>query len=96
MGDDFGTKAGKEIRSVIENLKNIFYCEYACHSAEEKRWFIMRVTPFQSTDKNYFVISHQNITESKLAEEKVNNLARLDGLTTIYNRRAFDEFLHEE
>ena len=56
----------------------------------------MRVTPLQVAGKGYFVISHQNITERKLAEEEVSNLARIDGLTNIPNRRAFDEFLHSE
>jgi len=53
-------------------------------------------TPFQSAGKRYFVISHQNITERKLAEEEVQNLARTDGLTNIANRRTFDSLLHEE
>lgn len=96
MGDDFGTKAGDGIRSVIEKREPIFYFEYPCHSPDENRWFMMRVTPFQISGINYFVISHQNITERRLAEEKVKNLARIDGLTGIPNRRTFDEFLHEE
>lgn len=96
MEDVFGIIAGKGIRSVIENREKIFYLEYPCHSPDEKRWFMMRVTPFKSEGKKYFVISHQNITERKLAEEKVNNLALIDGLTNLANRRTFDEFLHEE
>ncbi len=42
----------------------------------------MRVTPFQIDGSSYFVISHQNITERKMAEEEVRNLARIYGLTT--------------
>ncbi|MEQ6916774.1 GGDEF domain-containing protein [Halomonas aquatica] len=45
---------------------------------------------------DYFVISHQNITERKLAENEVEKLSRLDGLTGIANRRSFDEFLESE
>ena len=56
----------------------------------------MRVNPFQIKGKCFFVISHQNITERKLAEEKARDLAKIDGLTNIANRRTFDEFLHEE
>ena len=96
MGDDFGTKAGSGIRSVINNGVPIFYFEYPCHSPEEKRWFMMRVTPLRASRGDYFVISHQNITERKLAEEEIRNLARLDGLTDIPNRRTFDDFLHDE
>ena len=96
MGDDFGTQAGIGIRRVIEKTEDVFYFEYPCHSPNVKRWFMMRVTPFISAGNNYFVISHQNITERKLAEELVANMARIDGLTDIPNRRTFDEFLNEE
>lgn len=96
MGDVYGSNAGIGIRSVIEEKESVFYFEYPCHSPEEKRWFMMRVTPFQIVDKKYFVISHQNITERKIAEEEARSLARMDGLTGIPNRRTFNEFLHEE
>ena len=96
MGDDFGANAGEGIRKVIAQDQSIFYFEYPCHSPNKKRWFMMRVTPFQVGDKNYFVISHQNITERKLAEEEVNSLARIDGLTGIPNRRTFDDLLNNE
>jgi diguanylate cyclase (GGDEF)-like protein len=96
MGDEFGAQAGEGIKSVISQEQENFYFEYPCHSPDEKRWFMMRVTPFQSENNHYFVISHQNITERKLAEEKVRKLARIDGLTDIANRRTFDDFLHQE
>lgn len=96
MGDDFGTQAEEGIRSVIEKRTPIFYLEYPCHSPDQKRWFMMRVTSFEADGKSCFVISHQNITERKLAEEEVMCIAREDGLTNIPNRRTFDEFLYEE
>lgn len=96
MNDDFGVRAGEGIRRVIENKREMFYFEYPCHSPEVKRWFMMRATPFQSAGKNYFVISHQDITERKQAEEEIENLAKTDGLTNIPNRRTFNEFLHAE
>jgi diguanylate cyclase (GGDEF)-like protein len=96
MGDDFGVEAASGIRSVIKGNEEKFYFEYPCHSPDEKRWFIMLVTSFTIQGVNYFVISHQNITKRKLAEEKVLNLSRIDGLTDIPNRRYFNEFLNEE
>lgn len=96
MGDDFGSDAGVGIRNVIEQKAPFFYLEYHCHSPKEKRWFMMRVSPFEMKGHNYYVISHHNITERKLAEEVVMRLARMDGLTNIPNRRTFDEFLHDE
>lgn len=96
MGDEFGLQAATGIKSVINNKVAVFYFEYPCHSPDQKRWFMMRVSPFQMQNKRYFVISHQNITERKLAEEEMAKLARTDGLTNIPNRRRFDQFLHDE
>ena len=96
MGDFFGVKAASGIRSVIIGAEDKFYFEYPCHSPDEKRWFMMRVTPFTITRGNYFVISHQNITERKQIEEKALSLSHIDGLTNIPNRRYFNEFLDSE
>jgi diguanylate cyclase (GGDEF)-like protein len=96
MGDEFASIASHGIRSVIFDNKTQFYLEYPCHSPERKQWFMMRVTPFYVSQISYFVITHQDITERKLAEETVSNLALLDGLTNIPNRRAFDNFLTKE
>ncbi|AEF55054.1 sensor domain-containing diguanylate cyclase [Marinomonas posidonica] len=95
-GDDFGHQAGAGIRKVISGQINSYSLEYPCHSDEEHRWFIMHVSPFEFNKANYFVITHQDVTERKLAELAVKELVRLDGLTDIYNRRAFDEFLQQE
>lgn len=96
MGDEFSIHAAAGIRLVINGKKETFYYEYPCHSPDEKRWFMMRVTPFTMQGLHYFVISHKNITERKLIEEEVASLARLDGLTNISNRRYFNGFLSEE
>ena len=95
-GDAFGKLAADGIGTVISRRSNIFYMEYPCHSSTEKRWFMMRVTPLELPRESLFVISHQNITERKLAEEEVLNISRIDGLTGVANRRFFDEFLQSE
>jgi len=95
-GDSFGLKAFNGIKSVISGANDDFYLEYPCHSEDEKRWFMMRVVSFSHTDKAYYAISHQNITERKLAEEQVQKLAAIDGLTDIANRGFFDTFLEQE
>ena len=58
------------ITDVLNEKKTFFYLEYPCHSLEEQRWFAMRVTKFES-DEQMVVISHQNISEQKFAEEKL-------------------------
>ncbi len=95
-GDEFGANAAEGIRDIINGRKDSFYFEYPCHSPDEKRWFMMRVQPFNLDGTDFYVVSHENITERVLAEEKVLNLSRMDGLTDITNRRYFDEFLDNE
>lgn len=96
MGDESALKAAKGIRKVIDDKQKLFYLEYPCHGPDEKRWFVMKVTSFQLDNVSYYVILHQNITQRKIAEEKILHLSRIDGLTNIANRRYFDEFLNNE
>jgi diguanylate cyclase (GGDEF)-like protein len=95
-GESYAEKAAFGIRNVIAKSTQLFNLEYPCHSNREKRWFMMAVTPLDRSGSPYFAISHQNITQRKLAEERVLNLSRIDGLTNIPNRRYFDEFLTGE
>jgi len=95
-GEEYGTVAGEGIREVIKQSLSLFSLEYPCHSPEEKRWFMMKVTPFQLDGLDYCTISHQNVTDRKCAEEQVLNLSRIDGLTKLPNRRYFDDFLETE
>lgn len=57
------------IRSVIDGEINEFLLDYPCHSPTEKRWFYMRVTHIPGDGPMRAVVSHENITALKLAEE---------------------------
>ncbi|MFE8073327.1 diguanylate cyclase [Marinobacteraceae bacterium S3BR75-40.1] len=95
MGDQSGITAARGIRQVIDG-DDFFSFEYDCHSPDEPRWFIMRVTRFHWNGEAYYVVTHQDITKRKLAEQEVLKLARIDGLTNVANRRFMDEFINEE
>lgn len=95
MGDEFGIAASEGIRQVIDG-QSCFQFEYPCHSPSERRWFMMVADSFQHADRKYLVIAHRNITQRKLAEERTLELARQDGLTGLFNRRTFEEFLQNE
>lgn len=95
-GECFGGDAAQGIRQVMAGDRELFYLEYPCHSRTENRWFMMRVSPLALPGQNLHVISHQNITERKLAEIEATNLSRTDGLTGTANRRHFDEHLQSE
>ena len=53
-GDSFGVKAASGIRSVMKAEEEKFYFEYPCHSPDEQRWFMMRVTAFTISGDNCF------------------------------------------
>jgi DNA-binding NarL/FixJ family response regulator len=56
---------------VIAGQAEEFVLDYPCHSPEEKRWFYMRVTRAAGPGPARIVVSHENITALKLAEERL-------------------------
>jgi PAS domain S-box-containing protein len=58
------------IAAVLSGERDSFYLEYPCHSPTRQRWFRMSVSPLQGSYSGV-VVSHENITERKLIEEKL-------------------------
>jgi PAS domain S-box-containing protein len=48
-----------------------FILEYPCHSSEQARWFIGRVTRFGAGDALRIVVAHENTTARKRAEQEL-------------------------
>ena len=92
-GDSDATAVAEGLSAVLNGRQNTFHYEYPCHSAEEKRWFILRAVPVRGYEGRYFAVSHQNITRRKLAEESAAHSALHDSMTGLANRRHFDDFL---
>ncbi|MBF0586044.1 PAS domain S-box protein [Prosthecochloris sp. N3] len=66
---------GKHSDTVLKGIQNVlnrsipsFSHEYPCHSPVEQRWFRMIVTPHGTGSGQGAVITHENITDRKLAE----------------------------
>ena len=57
------------LKDVIAGRLDCFDHEYPCHSPVERKWFMMTIVKMTGYDS--FVITHNNITARKLAEEKV-------------------------
>lgn len=93
--EEFAKPAATGIANVIRG-EGCFQLEYPCHSPSEKRWFMMNVVGLEHAGSQYVAISHVDITLRKLAEEHAYNLSRTDGLTGLFNRRHFDDFLRAE
>jgi PAS domain S-box-containing protein len=59
----------REIRLVMAGKVQSFSMEYPCHSPDEQRWFVGRVTCFGTSTARRLVVAHENITERKQAEQ---------------------------
>jgi len=66
--DDYAADAVRGIRAVLDGKKEEFSLEYPCHSDEDKRWFLMRVTPFTIGADEFVTVAHIDITDRRLAE----------------------------
>jgi PAS domain S-box-containing protein len=73
------------IRSVLSGRSQEFTMDYPCHATGERRWFVGWVVPLPAGDARWAVITHEDITEHKLAEEQLlrseaRNKAMLEAL----------------
>ena len=59
------------IRLVISGEQSEFSLEYPCHTADERHWFLARVTRFPGDGPVHVVVAHEEITTRKLAEEQL-------------------------
>lgn len=91
---DEGLQAAALIEDVLFGRRAEAYFEYPCHSPTTQRWFMMHVVIIPTT--RMCVISHHNITDRKLIEEKVEELSLHDPLTGLGNRRLFLQESHRQ
>lgn len=81
--DDAAQVAGA-IRSVLHGDQHETWIEYPCHSSEQQRWFIARITSFENNSHRWIVVSHENITERKQGEERIRRqVQHLTALSAI-------------
>jgi len=66
---DEAGEAAAGIRAVLAGETEIFGLEYPCHSPTEERWFNLRVTRFPGDGPAHVIVSHEDITARRLAEE---------------------------
>ncbi len=57
----------RAMRAILAGHQSEFSYEYDCHSADQKRWFHVRVTRMQGSRAG-LVVSHFDVTNRKLAE----------------------------
>jgi len=83
------------IHLVLRGEKEMYELEYECHSSEQKRWFIARVTPITTNDKiTMAVIAHENITDRKLSEVSIRE--NEERYSTFLNTTSDVAFIKDE
>ena len=70
-GEQIVRKTINGIRSVFNKEVYSYHQEYPCFSPSKKSWFILNVLPF-SGDDTKVVITHQDITQKKIAEDNLS------------------------
>lgn len=83
-GEQPRSEAGTLIRRVLSGEMNQGELEYSCHSPDEQRWFLMRVTRFHRGNLVRVVVSHENVSdrvkaalEANLRTEQLRSAAEL-------------------
>jgi PAS domain S-box-containing protein len=71
-----GALVAAGLTDVLQGKKSYFELEYPCHAPNEERWFIMRVTRFKSPGPVRVVVSHENVTKRKKAEQALQDAGR--------------------
>ena len=87
-GED-GPVVAAGIRAVIARQRGEFSHEYPCHSPDEERWFIVRVTPFPGEGPARVVVAHEDVSRRKELEREVIEIALLE-------QRRIGQDLHDE
>lgn len=70
-GDEIAHNVADGIREVISGRTAEFVLDYPCHSATEERWFNLRATRLNAPGPLRIVVSHENVTNIKKAQEAI-------------------------
>jgi PAS domain S-box-containing protein len=68
--DPTASRIAHGLRDVASGRVEQFECEYPCHSPDEERWFVIRATRVTSSSPAHIVVSHDNVTERRLSQER--------------------------
>ncbi len=68
-------EAATGLRELLAGQREEFSLGYPCHSPDEERWFVMQATRFENAQGPRLAISHENVTERKLAERQLEQAA---------------------
>ena len=69
--DGIGKMVANAIAEILTNIKDEFHIEYKCFYKNRNDWYILHLTSFDNDGKKNIVVTHEDITSRKKAEEKL-------------------------
>ncbi|MCS6828908.1 MAG: response regulator [Caldilinea sp.] len=75
-GDQDAATFAASLRAVLAGEMESAEHMYACHSPEERRWFLGRITRFPGEGPLRAIVAHENITQRVLAEQALQESER--------------------
>ncbi|HEY7649124.1 MAG TPA: GAF domain-containing protein, partial [Methylomirabilota bacterium] len=66
-------KVAEAFGEVAAGASKEFLLEYTCHSPQEQRWFLLRMTRFDDAGRSRVVVAHEDVTERRRAEEALRS-----------------------
>ena len=75
-GEEKADEVAGGIRSVIRGEVHEFATDYPCHSPDQNRWFFLRAVRIPGSDPAKVVLTHENVTPLKEAEEELRRKSR--------------------
>ncbi len=91
-GAEFG-EVHKALTEILAGTREQFTFEYPCHSPDQTRWFLMRAGRLAIGG---MLVTHTDITARKAAEQRAEELANHDTLTSMLNRRGLIARMYAE
>ncbi|MBN1140518.1 MAG: EAL domain-containing protein [Deltaproteobacteria bacterium] len=82
-------------QAINKGLLLEFSFEFSCLVAGGPRWFQCKMTPLDIQGEKHIILSHEDITELKQAQNEIQQLAYFDNLTGLPNRLLFMDRLNQ-
>lgn len=75
-GADEAALSRASLRALLAGHRREYAMEYPCHSPGERRWFVARASRCEHEGAVYAVITHEDITARRLAEERHRHVSQ--------------------